>query len=35
MRIALEVEHGVDDVLEHARTGDRAFLGHVADEDAR
>ena len=32
MRIALEVEHGVDDVLEHARAGDRALLRHVADE---
>ncbi len=33
MRVALEVEDGVDDVLEHPRAGDRAFLGHVADED--
>ena len=33
MRVALEVEDGVDDVLEHARAGDRAFLRHVADED--
>ncbi len=32
MRVAFEIEHGVDDVLEHARAGDRAFLGHVADE---
>ena len=33
MRVAFEVEHGVDDVLQHARAGDRALLGHVADED--
>ncbi len=33
MRVALEIEHRVDDVLEHARAGDRALLGHVADED--
>ena len=35
MRVALEIEHRVDDVLQHARAGDRALLGHVADEDAR
>ena len=33
MRIAFEIEHRVDDVLEHARAGDRAFLRHVADEE--
>ena len=33
MRVALEIEDGVDDVLEHARAGDRALLRHVADED--
>ncbi|MFI4925733.1 MAG: ATPase domain-containing protein, partial [Vicinamibacteria bacterium] len=33
MRVAFEIEHRVDDVLEHARTGDRAVLGHVADEN--
>ena len=33
MRIAFEVQHRVDDVLEHARAGDRAFLGDVADEE--
>ena len=33
MRVALEVEHRVDDVLQHARAGDRALLRHVADED--
>ena len=30
--LALELEHAVDEVLEHARTGDRAVLGHVPDE---
>ena len=33
MRIAFEIQHGVDDVLEHPRSGDRAFLGHVPDQD--
>ncbi len=33
VRVALEVEHRVDDVLEHARPGERAFLGDVADQD--
>src|SRR5258706_6964951 len=32
VRIAFEVEHGVDDVLPYARTRDRALLGDVADE---
>ena len=31
--VALEREHGVDDVLEHSRAGERAVLGDVADED--
>ena len=31
--LALEVEHGVDHVLDHARAGDLAVLGDVADED--
>ena len=35
MRIAFEIQHGIDDVLEHARPGDRALLGHVPDQDAR
>ena len=35
VRIALEIEHRVDHVLEHARARERAFLGHVADEDDR
>ena len=30
--LALEIEHGVDHVLEHARAGDRAVLGDVADQ---
>ena len=33
--LALEVEDGVHQVLEHPRAGDRAFLGDVADEDDR
>ncbi len=32
MRIAFEVEHRIDDVLQHARAGDRAVLRHMADE---
>ena len=32
--VALELEDAVDEVLEHARPGDRAVLRHVADEDA-
>ena len=32
-RITLEIQHRVDQVLEHARTGDGAVLGHVADDD--
>jgi hypothetical protein len=31
--VALELEHAVDEMLEHARTGDRAVLGHMADEE--
>src|SRR5581483_1836101 len=33
--VALELEHAVDEVLEHAWAGDRAVLRHVADEDRR
>ena len=33
--LALERQHGVDDVLEHARPGERAVLGDVADEHDR
>ena len=35
MLLALEIEHGVDDVLEHLRPGEAAVLGDVADEDRR
>ncbi len=35
VRVALEIEHGVDDVLQHARPGERAVLGDVADEHDR
>jgi hypothetical protein len=31
--VAFEIEHGVDHVLEHARPGERAVLGHVADQN--
>ena len=31
--VALEVEHRVDHVLEHARPGDLAVLGDVADQE--
>ena len=30
---ALEIEHGVDHVLDHARAGDLALLGDMADQD--
>ena len=33
--IALERQHGVDDVLERARPGEGAVLGDVADEQRR
>ena len=33
--VALELEHAVDEVLEHARAGDGAVLRHVADEERR
>ena len=33
--VALELDHDVDEVLEHARAGDRAVLGDVADEEHR
>ena len=32
LALALELQHAVDEVLEHARAGQRALLGHVADE---
>ena len=31
--VALEIEHRIDDVLENSRTGKRAVLGDVTDED--
>ena len=31
--LALEIEHGVDQMLEHARPGQRAFLGDVAHQE--
>ena len=31
--VALELQHAVDEVLEHPRPGDRAVLRHVADEE--
>ena len=33
--VALELEHAVDEMLEHSRPRDRAVLRHVADEDRR
>ena len=33
--LALQVEHRVDHVLEHARPGDRALLGDVPDQEDR
>ena len=33
--VALEIQHRVDQVLEQLRPGDRALLGHVADDDDR
>ena len=35
LALALELQHAVDGVLEHARAGERALLGDVADEDHR
>ena len=32
-RVAFEIQHRVDQVFERARTGDRAVLGHVPDDD--
>ena len=31
--IPFQVEHGVDDVFQHARSGDRACLGHVPHQE--
>ena len=35
LALALELEHAVHEVLEHARAGERALLGHVAHEHRR
>jgi len=35
VRVALEVQHRVDDVLEHARAGERAFFRDMADQHDR
>ena len=35
MRVAFEVQHRVDDVLQNARPGEAAVLGHVADQHHR
>ena len=35
LALALELQHAVDEVLEHARAGQRALLGHVARRAAR
>ena len=35
LALALELEHAVDQVLEHPRAGQRALLGDVADEQHR
>ena len=33
--IALEIQHGIHHVLQHARTGDAAFLGDMPDQEHR
>ncbi|MCY1394127.1 hypothetical protein D9M71_90420 [compost metagenome] len=33
--LALEVQHGIDHMLEHPRACQRAFLGHVTDQENR
>ena len=33
--VALEIEHGVDHVLDHLGAGDLPVLGDVADQDQR
>ncbi len=33
--VTLELEHAVDEVLEHTGTGDGSVLGHVTDEKRR
>ncbi len=31
--VAFKIQHGIDDMLQHARACQRAFLGHMADQD--
>ncbi len=33
--LALEIQHGIDHMLQHARAGQRALLGDVADQEDR
>ena len=33
--LAFEIEHGIDHMFQHARAGDQAFLGHMADQKQR
>ena len=35
MLVALELDDGIDDMLEDLRSGKGAFLGDMADEDDR
>ncbi len=32
MLVALEIQHGIDHVFQHARAGNRAVFGHVSDQ---
>ena len=32
MTVALETQHGVDEMLENSRTGEVTFFGDVSDE---
>ncbi len=33
--LAFQVQHGIDHVLQDSRAGNRAFLGHVPDDEHR
>ena len=35
MLVALELQNGVHNVLQHFRSGERTFLGYVPDNDKR
>ncbi len=35
MRVAFEIQHGVHNVLQHARSGQCSLLGHVPDKNNR